>query len=70
MIKIDSLQENKEKIIVIVLIGLNLIFFYFCSIIPYKKLIYSKEKIENYEVRLKKVIKEKEIMIKVYEYTS
>lgn len=67
MIKIDDFQKNKEKIIVIILIVINLIFFYFCCGVPYKKLIYSKEKMENYEVRLKKVIKEKEIMIKIYE---
>jgi hypothetical protein len=66
MIKIDSLQENKEKIIVIVLIGLNLIFFYFCSIIPYNRLKLKKETVREFELKLKKFSKEKEIVEKIY----
>ena len=66
MIKIDSLQENKEKIIVIVLIGVNLIFFYFCSIIPYNRLKLKKETVREFEVKLKKFSKEKELVEKIY----
>lgn len=66
MIKIDSLQENKEKIIGIVLIGINLICFYFSSIIPYNRLKLKKETLERFETKLKKVDKEKEIVEKIY----
>lgn len=66
MIKIDSLQENREKIIGIVLLGLNLIFFYFCCIVPYNKLKMKKETVQEVETKLKKFNKEKEIVKKVY----
>lgn len=66
MIKIDSLQENKEKIIGIVLIGLNLIFFYFCSIVPYSRLKLKRETVKEFEIKLKKFRREKEIVEKIY----
>ena len=67
MIRINNLQEKREKIVIIFLIVINLIFFYFCCIIPYKKIIYTEEKLKNYKMKLKKVIKEKETMVKVHE---
>lgn len=66
MIKIDRLQENKEKIIGIVLIGLNLIFFYFCSIVPYSRLKLKRETVKEFEIKLKKFRREKEIVEKIY----
>ena len=66
MININIFQENKEKIIGVFLIGLNIIFFYFCCIAPYNKLKLKRETVREAEIKLKKVSKEKEIVEKIY----
>ena len=66
MININIFQENKEKIIGVFLIGLNIIFFYFCCIAPYNKLKLKRETVREGEIKLKKVSKEKEIVEKIY----
>lgn len=66
MININIFQENKEKIIGVFLIGLNIIFFYFCSIVPYNRLKLKRETFRESEIKLKKVSKEKEIVEKIY----
>lgn len=66
MIKINDFYENKEKIIMIFLIGINLVFFYFCCILPYNELSLKNRNFENLEVKLKRFEIEKKQVEKIY----
>lgn len=66
MIKINDFYENKEKIIMIFLIGINLVFFYFCCILPYNEFSLENRNFENLEVKLKRLESEKKQVVKIY----
>lgn len=66
MMKISDFFEKKDKIVAIFLIGLNLIFFYFCCIDSYNKLSLKNRDFKTLEIKLKRVEAEKKQLEKIY----